>query len=117
MPFRYMPVLRTKTGESTALHHLDAATKARLMPLVRITRALPAAFGPSVSASFTGLPLALDGDYNTRESGSVATFSNLYRQLGANGVRLIPAISMTAKSCISQCSRALEGPFLPRSCY
>ena len=113
MPFRYVPILKTKAGEVEALANLSPMARSRIFPLVRATTQIPATFQPSVLSMLTGLSIALDGEHNFSASGSFAAFASLFRGLGTHGMSVIPAISFNSVPAYLTASRRLVGVYAP----
>ncbi|MFI4976105.1 MAG: hypothetical protein ACHP84_16310 [Caulobacterales bacterium] len=96
MPFRYVPILRSKAGEATALHNLDAAAKQRVFPVIRLTAAVPATFAGRMAGAWVGRDLALDGYYSLTQTGSTVPLQSLANTLTAAGVHVLPSIRVGA---------------------
>jgi Beta protein len=93
MPYRYVPLLRSKAGEALALENLATQAKRRVLPVIHITgSAPPVTFGTRVSAAWTGLPIALDGLYNFGIANSAQTFTHLFTELARGGAAIIPSV-------------------------
>ena len=92
MPFRYVPILRTKAGEAAALENLNAAQKDRIFPVFNVSEDPPATFATMMIKAWAQRPMALDGLYNLNFTGSSAAFVALFHQLGQGGIPIIPAI-------------------------
>lgn len=96
MPFRYIPHLRSKAGEVTALQKLGPVAASRMLPLVHIVTKPPAAFAKAMAGAWAGKPMALDGGYNYDVKNSIADFSAMYKTLGDGGVGVFPSLSVGA---------------------
>lgn len=92
MAYRYIPVVRTKAGEAEALDELSPAAKAKILPLVAMTRVVPATFLPKMIQRLAGLPIALSGVYNHSVTGSPLAFSTLFHGLGNGGIPVVPSV-------------------------
>jgi len=90
--FRYVPLLRTKTGESAALGHLTPAAKARIFPVFHVVNKPPAKFADEIIAAWSGRPLALDGTYSMNLTGSPTDFTQMFDKLGKGKVGIIPSV-------------------------
>ncbi|RWP31940.1 MAG: hypothetical protein EOR03_21670 [Mesorhizobium sp.] len=113
MPYRYMPVVRTKAGEADALGNLSPAARARVFPLIRLGGTVPATFLPKMIASAAGFPIALDGIHNFTVTGSAAAYNALFNGLGAGGVPVIPTLSLRAQPAYNTAAAALVGTYGP----
>jgi hypothetical protein len=96
MPFRYIPLLRSKAGEATALSNLTAQVKQRMLPLIHVAQRPPSTFAQRLSQAWAGLPLALDGLFNYSATGSQNDFVTMFRTLGRNNVNVIPSVECDA---------------------
>jgi len=97
MTYRYVPLLRTKAGEVTALHNLTAAAKQRISPIVHVVAAPPATFVTKLSAAWAN-EIALDGLFNFGVTGSTSVFADMLRDLRQAGVTAIPSVEVNADS-------------------
>jgi hypothetical protein len=113
MPFRYVPLLRTKTGEANALHHLSPQAKGRLLPVMQIVASPPANFALRMSQAWPGLPIAVDGHYNLGVTGSVVGFSHLVRDLGRHQLQVMPAIECDTAGPYLAAVQAAAGRYAP----
>lgn len=109
--FRYLPMLRSKTGEATALQNLSAAAKARLFPIVHVVQKPPAGFADSIIQSWSGLPLALDGTFHVDATGSTTTFTQLFDKIGRGKVSVVPSIEYGATAQYLTAVRNLIGKY------
>ena len=96
MPFRYVPLIRTKAGEATALHHLTAAAKQRMLPVFHLTTVVPTTFMPKLVAAWAGRPTAVDGTWNFGQTNTTTAFSALINGLRSGGVLAFPCIEVGA---------------------
>jgi hypothetical protein len=96
MSYRYLPLIRTKAGEATALHHLITAAKQRTLPIFHMTTEVPTTFLPKVIAAWSGRPAAVDGTWNFGQSGTTTAFSALINGLRAGGVPAFPCVEVNA---------------------
>jgi hypothetical protein len=94
--FRYLPLLRSKTGEANALQTLSVQEKARLFPIINLVLKPPAGFADSVAASWMGLPLALDGTFHVDLTGASMQYIHIYDRLGKGKVPVIPCVEFGA---------------------
>ncbi len=92
MPFRYVPLLRSKIGEAEALARLDNQAQNRLLPVFHVVERPPATFATRMVNSWSGRPMALDGQYSLASTGSYRTYVNVFDALGQGGVNVIPSI-------------------------
>jgi hypothetical protein len=94
--YYYVPTLKTKVGEATALYRLDPTMKRRTFPIFRITPSLASSFPANLVTAWTGCPAALDGTDETHIAGTPATFSALFHLLGRGSIPIIPVINLDA---------------------
>lgn len=98
MAYRYVPLIRSKAGEATALANLQPATKARVFPVVHLTSSVAASFVDRLVAGWAGHAIAIDGLFNFSETGSAADLLNVVTDLRAGGVPALPSIEMAAST-------------------
>jgi len=96
MPYSYVPLLKTRTGESTALLNLTVAEKARIFPVFHVGERPPTRFVYQMSNAWHGLPMALDGLFNYGHKGNLSDFTNLFSLLRSAGVHVMPSIEFNA---------------------
>ena len=96
MPFRYVPLLRSKSGEATALQNLSNDDKDRVFPLVHVMPDIPAQFVTRVGAGWQGRRMALDGHWAFANTGSTVGFSTLANTLTGLGVLILPSMEVGA---------------------
>jgi hypothetical protein len=112
MPFRYVPLLRTKAGEVTALQNLAAADKQRIFPIFHLVAAPPATFGSGIIAAWTGMPLALDGLFNFGITGNLTAFNVAMNALG-HKIPVIPCAECDAPQNYLAGIKRFVGKFAP----
>lgn len=88
--YRYVPAMKTKAGEITALENLPNAARDRILPLFHITEQLSASFLSGLVSVWSGRSAAFDGAYNFAQSGSTTTSIASIGYLRAAGVMAIP---------------------------
>jgi hypothetical protein len=113
MPFRYVPVLRTKAGEATALSNLPAQSKARLLPIINLTAQPAARFVAQLSAGWSQHPLALDGLYSEGITGSSNAFKAMFKDLGKAKILVIPSVECNAVASYVATVKSLVGNYAP----
>jgi hypothetical protein len=113
MPFTYRPMLKTKTGEVTALLQLPAAQKARIEPIFHVGEKLPTTFVPKMAAAWTGRRCFLDGSFNFNVTGNSNDFATAFVALGSAGVPVLPVIEIGAATAYNQAALARVGQFSP----
>ncbi|MDR3471292.1 MAG: hypothetical protein P4M09_06340 [Devosia sp.] len=96
MPFRYVPILKTKSGEAVALENLSPTQKDRVMPLFCVGETVPSTFAAKAAAAWAGRRLALDGVFHCNFTGSVAHYNSLFSNLVGLGIPVIPSIEFGA---------------------
>lgn len=92
MPFRYVPLLRSKAGEANALKHLAEAAKERLFPIIHLVSNPPAGVNPKLVQAWSDRSLAVDGLYNFGLTGTASAFNSTCDFLRQNGVAAVPCI-------------------------
>src|SRR5689334_12126485 len=96
MPYRYVPLLRSKAGEAEALQNLLPTHKSRLYPLIHVSEAPPPTFARRTSQAWATRPMAVDGMFNYGNTGSLQDFNTVFANLGAGGVNVVPATECDA---------------------
>jgi hypothetical protein len=96
MPYRYVPLLRTKAGEAIALQQLTSAAKARILPIFHLVANPTPKFAPRLIAAWGSLPIALDGAFNFGAKASTTDFISMFNGLRQGGVSVIPSIECDA---------------------
>jgi hypothetical protein len=109
--YRYLPVLKTKAGEITALENLSVAAKARVFPLLRMTSDVSPTVTGALVSKLASVPISLDGEHNAFTSSSTSSFISLFNHLGSSGVSVIPAISTNADTAYIQAALRLVGKY------
>lgn len=107
MPFTYCPLIRTKTGETTALRHLPTASRPRIFPVFQMTGKPPANFAASLIRAWSGSGISLDGQYNFGITGLTTDFQNLFRTLTNGGVSVVPSLEVDAPAPYAQAVQGL----------
>lgn len=113
MPYRYIPVVRTKAGEADALGNLSGAATGKTLPLIRLGAAVPQTFLPKMISEAAGIPFALDGLYNYQTTGSLAVYQSLFSGLGQAGFPLIPVLSYRAPHVYNNAAAQFIGNYAP----
>ena len=85
MPFLYRPMLKTKTGEASALLQLSPAERDRIEPVFHVGERPPATFVARMTAAWSGRRCFLDGAFNFNVTGGPGDFNGLIRGLAAAG--------------------------------
>lgn len=111
--YRYVPFLRTKSGEVGALQHLTVAARARIFPVFHLVQAPPANFLGGLLQAVPGMPLALDGLYNLATNGTPAAFVSMFNGLGQGGMPVIPSVECDAPATYMTALRPLVGRYAP----
>jgi len=93
--YRYVPTLRTKTGEAGALRYLPAASKARIFPVFQITERPPGGFLTALQQAWNS-PLALDGLHNYATSGTTHAFQTMFSDIVQLGISVVPCVEVAA---------------------
>src|SRR5690349_13033602 len=109
MKFRYVPILRSKAGEATALSNLPAQSKARILPVINLTAKPAAKFVAQLAAGWAQHPLALDGLYGEGVTGSSTAFKTMYKELGKAKINVIPSVDCNASASYVAAVKPLDG--------
>lgn len=102
MPFFYRPMLKTKTGEVTALLQLSSAEKDRIAPVFHVGEKPPATFVNRMAAAWIGRACFLDGAFNFNVTGSPTDFDNTFNALGAAQIPVVPVVEIGAAPTYNQ---------------
>jgi Beta protein len=113
MPYRYLPMLRSKAGEATALTHLTPYAKNRMMPVIHLVHVPPATFGAAVGQAWSGNPMGLDGTFQTNNTGSTTSFTQMFNLIGRSRVSLIPSIECNTIAPYLIAVQQLRGRYAP----
>lgn len=92
MVYRYVPLLRAKAGEATALVNLTPAAKDRMFPILHLPAAVPTTFVPRLGPAWAGRCLGLDGLFNYDATGSGTDMQGTFSGLTAAGVTVVPCV-------------------------
>lgn len=111
--YRYLPMLRSKAGEVTALTSLPAAAKDRMMPLIHLVHAPPATFAESAAHAWSGRQLALDGTFQSAIMGSATDFTHSFGRLGKGSVRVLPSVEHNADPIYLAAVKKAVGTYAP----
>lgn len=98
MPYRYLPMLRSKAGEAVALQHLSAVAKQRAFPVIHLTVPTKAGFLQKLIGAWSGRSLAVDGTWNFGQTGSTAALAATVAALRAANVAALPCIEVDASA-------------------
>lgn len=90
MPYRYVPMLRSKSGEVTAIERLAVQARNRLFPVVHLVARPPNTFVQRLAAVWD-LPLAIDGLFNFSATGTTTAFVATVNGLRAAGLIVSPS--------------------------
>lgn len=113
MPFTYRPMLKTKTGEVTALLQLAPNQKDRIAPVFHVGEKVPATFGAKMATAWAGRRCFLDGAFNYNVKGGATDFNAAFASLGSAGVPVVPVIEIGAATPYNQAALATVGQFAP----
>lgn len=107
---RYLPMMRTKAGEITALRMLSPAARARVLPVFHMCATIAAGFGSGLSAAWAGQPTALDGSWNAGQHGSSHMFQGLLAAMRSGGIPTIPVVGQTDPGHYQAAVHPMVGP-------
>lgn len=96
MTYRYVPMLRTKAGEVTAISHLASVAKDRMFPIFHVVTTPPSTFAARLVSTWAPRAMALDGLFNFATTGTTTTFAAIFAELRRGGVDVIPCIEQDA---------------------
>lgn len=104
---RYIPMLKTKSGETTALENLSNNARARIMPLFHICEEVKPRFIPSLSAAWAGRLTAVDGSFNYGRTNSPNTMNRLVAGMRSSGIPTMPCWGPSDMVAYQYVARAL----------
>lgn len=107
---RYVPLLKTKAGEITALENLTAPEKDRTFPIFHITTAVTNSFPTDFSNAWTGRSLAVDGTFRFNTTGNTQAFGNLVTGLRQSNLRVLPCVTFPSPAAIQNFAITLRDP-------
>jgi hypothetical protein len=117
--YQYVPTLRTKAGESTALNHLSPGDKRRIVPILQHLPNPAAGFSRAFGSAWAGLPAIIDGLPELSASGTSTAFLALAANLLSQGVHLVPLIDVGATgvvaSAVGQVQNQIGGALVLRA--
>jgi len=113
MPYRYVPLLRTKIGETNALRNLSNAAKARAFPIFQLAATPPAGFAAALSAALPQGVVALDGTFNFGLTSSTNDFTAMIAALGNANLRVVPSIEVDAPQQYIAAVQRVVGKYAP----
>jgi hypothetical protein len=92
MPYRYVPLLKSKSGEATALQNLSAHARQRIFPVIHLVQSPPATLVQGLARAWAGHSLAIDGLFNSNLSNSTATFTTTITGLRQQQIPTVPCV-------------------------
>lgn len=95
MPYRYVAMLRSKSGEVTALEHLAVQSRQRLLPVIHLVATPPTTFVQRLAAIWDQ-PMGIDGLFNFSTTGSVQPFTSTVNGLRHAGLSVLPSVDAGA---------------------
>jgi Beta protein len=107
MAYRYVPMMKTKAGETDALQNSSPTLRAKAMPLLHVCETVSPKFAKQLGAAWNGPLTGLDGSFNYQRSGSTATFSSLLSALRNEGVLCMPSLGLADPQPYQQVARSL----------
>lgn len=111
--YTYVPTLKAKAGEISALNNLDPGIKGRIFPVFQMMSTASAAFASDLALAWGGLSIGLDGANKTYQSGTSAAFTTLFRAIGNAGVPVLPVIDVGAQAPYEAAVGPLINQFSP----
>ncbi|WP_319798131.1 beta family protein [Nitrobacter sp.] len=111
--FQYVPTLRTKSGEVTALRWVQQQAKDRVVPILQVMPSVSATFAADMAAAWGGFPAILDGTAQTTASGSAAAFNSVFGSLGAAGIPVLPLVEFGGAPIYMAAVLAAQNQFAP----
>jgi hypothetical protein len=111
--FQYVPTLRTKAGEVTALRWVQQQAKSRVVPVLQVMPSVSATFVADLAAAWGGLPAILDGTAQTAASGSPAAFNAVFAGLGTAGIPVLPLVEFGGQPNYLAAASAVQNQFAP----
>lgn len=92
--YRYLPLMKTKAGEISALANLTPAARARILPVFHVCENVAPSFAPGLVATWAGQLCAIDGAFNANHQQNAAAFTTLLQAMRAGGVPTMPSVSI-----------------------
>jgi hypothetical protein len=78
------------------LAELSIAAQTKVLPLIEMTRAVPATFVPKAAAQLAGRRLVLSGSYRYQVTGDATGYLHLFNALGNSQISVIPSTPIHA---------------------
>ncbi|WP_167767518.1 beta family protein [Bradyrhizobium frederickii] len=113
MPFIYRPMLKTKTGEVTALRQLSSDEKDRIAPVFHVAEQPPATFVARMATAWAGRRCFLDGAFSFNVTGGSTDFDGTFNELGASQIPVLPVIEIGAAPGYNQAAFNHRNQFAP----
>lgn len=104
---RYVPMLKTKAGEITALQNLSGTARSRIMPLFHVCEEVKPSFVPGLAAAWAGMLTAVDGSFNHTHNGSPNATTALVTAMRNSGIPTMPCWSLVDPLPYQHAARAL----------
>ncbi len=111
--YRYLPMLRSKAGEATALTNLTSASKDRMMPIIHLVHVPSPTYGEVVAKAWAGRVIALDGTFQSSVIGTATGFTHVFGQLGKGSAKVIPVVEYDADPAYLSVVKKAMGTFAP----
>lgn len=93
--FRYLPMMKTRAGEVTALTNLPPPVRGRILPVLHVCETVAAGFAPSLAAGWAGQLTALDGAFNANHQQNANAFTTLLQAMRNGGIPTMPSVSIS----------------------
>lgn len=81
--------------------------------MIHLVHVPPDTFGDRVGDAWTGLPMALDGTFQTEIAGSAQSFVQMFDRIGRKRVSLIPSIEYNAAPTYLAAVQRVRGRYAP----
>ena len=107
MPVRYLPMIKTKAGEITALTNLAAATKDRVLPVFHVTSTVTPNFARALGNAWSARLLTVDGSFSFNTTGNINTFTSVLGGIRQHGARAYPSVSIDAPAALRSAAAGL----------
>lgn len=107
MAYRYIPMMKTKAGEITALSNLPALSRSRILPLLHVCENVSPSFAKELAIAWSGNLAGVDGSFNFIHSGSSTAFTALVVAMRNGGIATVPSFGPSDPVTYQQFARAM----------
>jgi hypothetical protein len=104
---RYLPMMKTKAGEVTALENLSPVARSRIVPLFHVCEDVKASFVPGLATAWSGMLTIVDGSFNHRHTGNSQALHVLVNAMRNSGIPTMPCWSQSDRLDHQYAARAI----------